>query len=494
MDNGRVSNIDQGRAKHMIKNFKGWILGVAACAFVGMGVQAVHADDYFDWLAEGFNGNVPTSPNYITTPGLNDSNVAQVVAWLTTQQGLGKALAVKVRAGVTLSPTTIAAVYGHFDIKYTFADYEGPTTVAMLSALVTQIKGSTVTGPAFNAGTAFVGNYAIAPIPSDPTHPTTGTTYTAGNSPVESYSNITDFRNSGVNMSNEELYPGDSSFRNPIYGNTPTGKGSNAPNILSSLFTLPIERLSFASQNLGAGQLHIPYISRFNNSDNASFSNTVVGGMAAFDTSGSSIGGQAVAGQLLSRNDFEALVLHYRMRGATSYQLLDPGVVGYTQAQEESDAEAGWTESLVAGVLGGTNGRAANLGTTITVDGTLKTVENAGVIWSAVTNDNATGPQLAVLVSNMDTTTGSHTVTFNTRINNATLSYTTGPLAGGSHTILRFDKVGGAWSLLDTDPVFNTGGSIMTSRDGVGIPEPASLSLIGLGMMGVLCRRRRNNA
>ena len=493
MDNGRASNIDQARAEGMTKRLKNWVLGLAACAFVGMGVQRAHADDYFDWLAEGFNGNVPTSPNYITTPGLNDSNVAQVVAWLNSQKALGKDLAVKVRFGVTLSPSTIAAVYGAFDIKYTFADYEGPTTVTQLQTLITQIKGSAMTGPEFNAVTAFVGNYAISTIPSDPTHPTSGTTYTSGNSPAMNFSNITDFRNSGANMANEELYPGDASFRNPVFGSTPTGSGSNAPNILSSLFTLPIERLSLVSQNLGAGQLHIPYISRFNNSTNAGFSNTTFNGMPAFDTTGSKINGVSVSGQLLSRDDFEALVLHYRMRGASSYQLLDPGVVGYTQAQEESDAEAGWTESLVAGVLAGTNGRAANLGTTITVDGTLKTVENAGVIWSAVTNDNATGPQLAVLVSNMDTTTGSHSVTFNTRINGATLSYTTNPLAGGSHTILRFDKVGGAWSLLDIDPVFNTGGA-MASRDGIGIPEPASLSLVGLGMMGVLCRRRRSNA
>jgi hypothetical protein len=200
------------------------------------------------------------------------------------------------------------------------------------------------------------------------------------------------------------------------------------------------------------------------------------------------------AGQLLSRADFEALVLHYRMRGATSYQLLDPGVVGYTQAQEEADASAGWNESLVANVLNGTDGRAANLGNTITVDGTLKTIENAGVVWSAVTNNNLSGPQLAVLVSNMDTTTGSHTVTFNSSINGATLSYTTGALGAGTHTILRFDKTGSTWTLQDIDPLFVGDPSSMTSRDGIGIPEPASLSLVGLGMMGVLCRRRRNRA
>ena len=45
------------------------------------------------------------------------------------------------------------------------------------------------------------------------------------------FSSITDFRNSGVNMSAEQLYPGDASFRNPISLN------STAPNIRSALFT-----------------------------------------------------------------------------------------------------------------------------------------------------------------------------------------------------------------------------------------------------------------
>lgn len=491
-----------------MKSCQHWMLGVAACALIGMGVQKAQAQQtsYFDWLAEGDNGNVPTSPGYITTPTLSDATESEVFAYLAAQKALGQPLALKIRAGTPLgsglSATTISDIYNAYDIQYTFLDYEGTTAESETAAVVTAIKSSTMTGPAFTAGTAFIGNYAIATIPTDPSKPTTGTTYVSGNSPTEPYSNITDFRNSGVNMSNEELYPGDSSFRNPIFGSTPTGKGSNAPNILSSLFTLPIERLSVTTQNMGTGQLNIPYISRFNNWDNPLFSNsTYTNGsltMPSFNTADGpvTLGGNPMpsAGQLLSRDDFEALVLHYRMRGATSYQLLDPGVVGYTQAQEEADASAGWNESLVANVLNGTDGRAANLGNTITVDGTLKTIENAGVVWSAVTNNNLSGPQLAVLVSNMDTTTGSHTVTFNSSINGATLSYTTGALGAGTHTILRFDKTGSTWTLQDIDPLFVGDPSSMTSRDGIGIPEPASLSLVGLGMMGVLCRRRRNRA
>jgi hypothetical protein len=460
---------------------KRWAVAAAA-AFLSLGtVGSAKATDFFDWLAEGTNGINPTTPGFVSAPSLSDGTASQVHAFLVQQKAMGNPLAVKIRSGVTLSSATVATIFndsGLGPIKYIFDDQEGVGTIPAVQNLRSQLQAfGTVTYNQLAAGNAYLGNFAIAPINSDPTRPTGNTGFTG-----------TDFRNSGVNMSTEALYPGDASFRNPIM----TGAGaSNAPNIRSDLFTLPIQRLSLISANMGVGQYHVPYVARFNAFNNPAFdTNPSIPGVQ-FDTS---MGGAQNAQQLLSRNDFQALILHYRMRGATSFHLLDPGVQGYTPAQEESDAAAGWNNSLVGQVLGGMNGRVANLGTTITVDGLTKTIENAGVVWSAVTNDNVGSPGLAVLISNLDGTL--HSVTFNTRINNATLS-TTVQVGAGSHTILRFNRNGTLWGTSSgganfSDPAFND--PTLASRDGVGIPEPASVSILAVGAVGVLMRRRRRQA
>ncbi len=452
-------------------------------AMLGLGTGKTYAGTavtgtFFDWLGET---TAPVAPPYVTAPTLDDTSAAGVKAFLNGEAAAGRTLAVKVRFGVTLSPATISLIFDDAarPINFIFSDYEGPTTVAQTAALVAQIA-PTATGARIAANTSFIGNYALGPFPADPTRPTPGPT-ASGNSAANPFFTVTDFRNSGVNMSSESLYPGDASFRNPIAGN------STAPNIRSALFTLPIQRLTIASQNMGVGQAHVPFITRFNAFDNPAFDTDSGLPGVQFDTSKGPKNGQATVGQLPSRNDFQALALHYRMRGATSYHLLDPGVVGYTQAQEESDALTGWTNSLVGSILSTNNGRVAQLPTFINVDGTVKSIEDAGVVFSAVTNDNVATPGLALLVSNLDNS--AHSVSFNTRINGATLSYTSGSLAAGSHTILRFTKSGGLWASPLVDPSFND--PTLASRDGVGIPEPASISILAIGALGVLMRRRR---
>src|SRR5437588_2579320 len=344
---------------------KRWAVALAA-ALMSLGGSSARAADFFDWLGEIPN---PNPAPYVTAPTLNDTTAPAVSAYFAAHPG--DVHAVKIRAGTVLGGPSLG-VYNTYNVKYTFADYEGAAAATEATALVNQIKASTVTGPNVIGGSSYIGNYQIAPFPNDPTRPSplptnsgngSGTEGTIGPNP---FWTTTDFRNTGLNMANEQLYPGDSSFRNPINGN------STAPNIRSALFTLPIQRLSIITQNIGAGQPNLPYITRFNNWTNPGFQNTT----------GTDIFGRTVPGwdtngthQLLSRNDFQALALHYRMRGATTYQLLDPGVQGYTRADEQSDAQAGWTNSLVGGVLAGTNGRVAALPNTVTLETGLKTNE-----------------------------------------------------------------------------------------------------------------------
>src|SRR5437764_723855 len=82
----------------------------------------------------------------------------------------------------------------------------GAATVAQTTTLVNQIA-PTATGAAIAANTSFIGNYALAPMPTDPTLPSPTPASGNGGGPSVIGPNpqltITDFRNTGVNMSAE---------------------------------------------------------------------------------------------------------------------------------------------------------------------------------------------------------------------------------------------------------------------------------------------------
>ncbi len=180
-------------------------------------------------------------------------------------------------------------------------------------------------------------------------------------------------------MANEALLPGSADYRTPGALNNnhnPSLGGSGAPNVRSALFTLPIERLTIATNGLyGRGVslsqtnngsatdgsfaggfksgLNIPYVARFNNFANAALTN--LPGTAAAPYRFQSSAGDPAAGQLPSRGDFEALMLHYRMRGADSINLLQSSIQdqfggSYTDTQQELDLNTG---SFVTGQAGG---------------------------------------------------------------------------------------------------------------------------------------------
>ena len=57
----------------------------------------------------------------------------------------------------------------------------------------------------------------------------------------------------------------------------------------------------------------------------------------------------------------------------------------------------------------------------------------------------------------------------------------------GSHRLLAFTLSGGQWQLNSSSVSFTD-----DNRNGVGIPEPTTLGLLGVGAAGLLIRRRRH--
>jgi len=443
---------------------------VAAAAFSGLGFSSARAEDLlYDWRA--VNQATTPVPSFTPAPFLTNANAAAVVTQLTQQQTLtpGK---VAVKIDQPLSPATIATIFNNpgFKVNYAFLDYEGQGAVATAQAVANQIHAQ----PKSTTGT-YVGNFNVFPGNADPTGPSgsvsTSADYTSGGP-------------GGLNMANEGLYPGAPTFKTP---SDFAGGTSTSPNIRSALFVLPIQRASVVSASLPAGHQHIPYVNRFNNVGNTQLQNGTAnpgtGNQPAFYADAA----HGTSGQMLSRGDFSAMIAHYKARGVDGVHLLDGGVIGYTQQQFEQDADAGWHFAPFETILNGGGAKKATLDTIAKVDGTVKSSELSGVVFSGVYSLTQAGGagKLALLVSNLDD--DAHSLEIPQKIGGKTVPGAISILAG-QHKLLDFTGAGSQWSLQ------NPGGTVVfadNNRDGVGVPEPMAMGGVALFALGMLGRRRR---
>jgi hypothetical protein len=412
--------------------------------------------ELFDWSVN----QDPAPTQFAPSPVLTNTNAAQIATYLTNHPGT-KALKVV----DFLTSAASKNIFNQFKVEYVFQDLEDNSNANFDAYQNLQmIRAST------QSNNAFIGQFNVYPGRNvDPT-------LRVGNPPTaKSFKHPPhDHNQFNYNMANEPLYPGEPDMRNPASGD------SNAPNIRSALFNLPIERLTTVQQNLPAGAINIPWTARFNNSGNSALSNQP--GNAQYPNQFNT------TNQLLSRGDFSALVLHYRMRGANSVNLFEPGVIGYTKAQEQQDATSGWDYFYVENWLKNSiyPVTVAKLDNDVRIDGkaTNDTIEKAGVVWSAMTSK----VHLRILLSNLDEK--NHSVEFAQQLGVANLTRSE-PMPAGTHRFLMFslNTHTGQWVLdSDTQVFFDP------ARNGVGVPEPTMLGLFGFTGLVYMSRRRRRTA
>jgi len=451
-------------SERAVRKFNTKIGVLAAAAAFGLGLAGTaqaQNDLLYDWQAV----NAASTPvaSFTPAPFVTNASAATVAGQLPTFQASypGK---VAVKITEPLTPANIALLFNNpnFTINNAFYDIEGPGAIPSAQSQAVAIHAIP------NSAGTRVGNFNLYPGSGDSTGPAAGPSYfdytgTPG----------------GVNMANEGLYPGAPGFKNP----SGVGGTSSSPNVRSTLFTLPILRASYVSAQLPSTSIHLPFVNRFNNWGNN-----------ALDTDGNPANGYAFVqnaanpsqGQLLSRGDFSAMVAHLRARGINGLHLLDGGVVGYTQAHFESDAQAGFKLPAFDAIFNGGGAKLATLDTVGKVDGVVKNTETSGVIFSGVYSLTQAGGagKLALLVSNLDD--ASHTLSIDQKVGGKTIPGSISILAG-QHKLLDFTGAGTQWSLQ------NPGGTLVftdDNRNGVGVPEPVTMGGVALFALGMLGRRR----
>lgn len=357
-------------------------------------------------------------PAGFTTAPILDDTAASAANVSTVLGSAPPPPAVQVR--MELASTEALAVLSNFGIKYILAEF---------NTLGADRRTKAVADAALASGAsagAFVGNFNLYPnLQTDPTRPAAqmanvaGVDYSAARGHVGAQL--------GAQFAAPALLPGSADYRNPAQGD------SGAPNIRSALFVLPIQRLTLAELGLRGltapptdqtafavaaspsdpAQRLIPWVMRFNNVDNPALGGGPNG--SGFVQSAATPSN----GQLPSRGDFQAQLLHYRLRGADDLILLrgpnangPDGVTGYGDAQAQADVQAGWTASNLAnGIIARQNYAFANLSNSVadSVDANgpvARSTEAVGAVWSGVYDRAGSADpdghrKLSVLISNL---------------------------------------------------------------------------------------------
>lgn len=458
-------------------------------------------------------GTNPPPTDFAAAPILNDSNAAQVAAILaaTPSSGGNPTVGRAVTIIDNIAPNGPAAqIFNQFRIHFVFCDFEDSTASNRTKTVADIVATST------RSATAFVGNFnSYKGISSDTTRP--GSIVTIANS-FQNTNSDPAFAGqkgspNGKQMVNPAIYPGSPDYRNPANGN------SNAPNIRSALFTLPVQRQGLSAQNTN-GFANIPYVTRFNNYGNTGLNNADDFAQHDFEFKSPNLG-DPTQGQLPGRGDFRSLIGHLRLRGAHTVNNFnyDESVVGYSDADERDDIRGGWefrlqngtAQGVVNGIFNRKNFAYANLQQFIGIGSTggdgsnlfagSSSIESVGAVWSGVYDKSGSNRRLAILMSNLADTVvqvdlpnsfidGKPTQNPNGKMNQAQQRVDDYIMQAGQHRLLSYTLVNGVWRL-DSDEIMYAYAGFLTDRTGTGVPEPTGLALLGVGALGLLARRRK---
>ena len=454
---------------------------------------------YSDWFEN-------TSPGNVSSLFLTDVNRNAMNAFLE-QQPAGKPLAVKITQPISNQTANMIFNSSKYHVSYVFGDLEGSSAAQQMKTLAQQIRfvNGQNNGIKTRSYNAFVGNFGFQKLSNDPTDPNSYNSQRG----VHSFSgwSLGDYNNAKLNMSMPELYSASASYRGPAAGN------SNAPNIRSAAFILPVMRISQVKLNTDASEQIVPWVARFNNWANVALDtdrNPANGykfepGKAIPAKFGlPALSAQQTKDQMLSRRDFAAQIAHYRLRGADGYVNFEPGVVGYLNDTKRADAKTGFTEPHIASIFN-TSDFKLLVGTSdtdyppkapgwkdpngdIIIDGKVKSDEEAGALFSGVYS--LTLKRMDILISNMDE--NEHTLTLPPTVAGFDLKTKSFDLDGGAHLLVEYklttSGVNKGWSVMTkTFPFLQ----LPNNRNEVGIPEPANITWLALFAFVAVTPRRR---